>query len=95
MQAYEGENGDCNSNGVPDMLDLLQGTSVDTDVNGLPDECVPCNSDLNNDRVVTGADLGVLLGSWGQSDVLADLNADGVVGGADLGILLGAWGACP
>lgn len=95
MQAYEGENGDCNSNGVPDMLDLLQGTSVDTDVNGLPDECVPCKSDLNNDRVVTGADLGVLLGSWGQSDVPADLNADGVVGGADLGILLGAWGACP
>lgn len=95
MQTYEGENGDCNSNGVPDLLDLLQGTSVDTDVNGLPDECVPCASDLNNDRVVTGADLGVLLGSWGQSDVPADLNADGVVGGADLGILLGSWGACP
>jgi len=39
--------------------------------------------------------LGLLLGTWGQSDVPTDLNADGNVGGADLGILLGAWGPCP
>ena len=95
MQAYEGPNGDCNGNGVADLLDLLQGTSVDTDHNGLPDECLPCPADLTGDHAVTGADLGLLLGSWGQSDVPADLNADGTVGGADLGILLGAWGACP
>ena len=95
MQAYEGENGDCNGNGVADLMDLLTGTSVDADLNGLPDECVPCPADFTGDRLVSGADLGVLLGTWGQSDVPTDLNADGNVGGADLGILLGARGPCP
>jgi len=41
---------------------------------------------------VTGADLGALLGVWGQAGVPADLNHDGTVDGADLGILLSNWG---
>jgi hypothetical protein len=52
-----------------------------------------CLGDLNGDRGVNGADLGLLLGSWGGAQF--DLNGDGVVTGADLGILLGAWGTCP
>jgi hypothetical protein len=48
--------------------------------------------DLNTDPVVDGADLGILLGNWGQSCALGDINNDGVVDGADLGLLLGAWG---
>lgn len=54
----------------------------------------PPNPDLNGDGVVNGADLGLMLTSWGTqgSGVPADLNGDGVVGGADLGILLTAWG---
>ena len=95
MLAYEGENGDCNRNGVPDLQDLLLGTSVDANFDGKPDECLPCVADLTGDRAVNGADLGLLLGSWGQSDVPADINLDGVVNGSDLGQMLGAWGACP
>ncbi len=53
----------------------------------------PCPADFDADGTVGGADLGVLLGSWGGSDL--DLTADGIVNGADLGVLLGAWGACP
>jgi formylglycine-generating enzyme required for sulfatase activity len=53
-----------------------------------------CLGDLNADRTVTGADLGILLGQWGQAGS-GDLNGDGIVGGADLGLLLGVWGACP
>ena len=53
-----------------------------------------CLGDLNADRTVTGADLGILLGQWGQAGS-GDLNSDGIVGGADLGLLLGVWGACP
>jgi hypothetical protein len=53
-----------------------------------------CTGDLNNDRVVNGADLGILLGDWGGNNS-SDLNGDHVVNGADLGILLGAWGNCP
>jgi hypothetical protein len=55
----------------------------------------PCPADLNIDRVVDGADLGLLLGAWGPGNGIADINRDGVVDGADLGLLLGAWGLCP
>ena len=95
MQAYEGQNGDCNANGSPDLQDLLAGTSIDANLDGVPDECIPCRGDLNSDRIVNGADLGSLLAAWGQSDVPGDLNLDGIVNGADLGALLAAWGGCP
>lgn len=56
----------------------------------------PC-PDLNGDCVTDGADLGLLLGSWGPCGkgipgCTGDLNDDGEVNGADLGLLLGAWG---
>jgi hypothetical protein len=54
---------------------------------------LPCVGDLNDDGAIDGADLGLLLGSWGG--VQGDLTGDGVTDGADLGLLLGAWGACP
>ncbi|MCA9284461.1 MAG: thrombospondin type 3 repeat-containing protein [Phycisphaerales bacterium] len=48
--------------------------------------------DLDGDNDVDGADLGMLLGSWGPCPGCpADLLEDDVVDGADLGILLGAW----
>lgn len=49
--------------------------------------------DLNDDGVVDGADLSILLGAWGTdgSGTGADLNGDGAVDGADLSIFLGAW----
>jgi hypothetical protein len=47
-------------------------------------------TDLNGDGRVDGADLGILLGSWGTA--ANDLNGDGQVDGADLGVLLGDWG---
>ncbi len=53
-----------------------------------------CLGDLNTDRTVNGADLGILLGQWGQTGS-GDLDGNGIVGGADLGLLLGVWGACP
>ena len=48
-------------------------------------------ADLNGDGVVNGADLGQLLGNWGQPGA-TDLNGDGTTNGADLGFLLGHWG---
>ena len=57
----------------------------------------PCTGDVNGDGQVNGADLGLLLGSWGAcpTGCPADLNDDGQVNGADLGLMLGAWGVCP
>jgi hypothetical protein len=49
------------------------------------------DGDLDGDGRVDGADLGLLLGSWGQVGGDADLDGSGLVDGGDLGILLGAW----
>lgn len=57
--------------------------------------CSGIVGDLNDDGVVNGADLGILLGAWGPcadcNDCIADLDGDCEVDGADLGALLGAW----
>ncbi len=51
--------------------------------------------DLDNDGVVGGADLGLLLSSWGDCMVNqpcdADLDGSAVVDGGDLGLLLVSW----
>lgn len=48
--------------------------------------------DLGDDGMVGGADLAVLLASWGTCPTCpADLNADGTVDGADLAALLANW----
>ena len=55
--------------------------------------CTPaCPADLDNNGVVGGSDLTILLSAWGTP--AADLNGDGTTGGSDLTILLGAWGNC-
>jgi hypothetical protein len=55
-----------------------------------------CVGDLNVDGVVNGADLGLMLSSWGPCGTSCpyDLNTDGQINGADLGLVLSAWGAC-
>jgi hypothetical protein len=57
----------------------------------------PAREDLNGDGWVDGADVGLLLSSWGPcatcADCPADLDGDCMVGGSDLGIVLGAWSA--
>ena len=67
-------------------------------------EITPCLdvADLNQDGVVNGIDLGVLLSNWsipagspgcgGAAPCAADLNGDGFVNGIDLGMLLANWG---
>ena len=51
-----------------------------------------CPGDFNQDGVIDGIDLGILLSGWGicpaGSDCFQDLNEDGEVNGADLGVLL-------
>lgn len=51
-------------------------------------------SDLNDDKEVDSADLGILLGAYGRGGNAYDLNQDGLIGGADLGLLLGDFGSC-
>lgn len=55
-----------------------------------------CTGDVNDDGLVSGPDLAVLLGTWGvcSGPCLADFDSSGVVDGVDLATLLGNWGAC-
>lgn len=87
---------DCNSNGIPDAIDIAAGAEEDLDLDGTPDDC-ECRADIFVDGFVDGADLGVLLAQWGPSSVVrpSDFNRDGIVNGDDLGYLLSRWGACP
>ena len=93
---------DCNGDGVPDIDQIRLGVLADVDQNGVPDccdegvSCDPCLGDVNNDGIVNGADISVLLGFWGLNGkpVAADINQYGSVDGADLAQLLGSWGQC-
>ena len=57
-------------------------------------DCSDCDDqpspDLDGNGVVDGADLGLLLVSWGGPGI-GDLNGDGTTDGGDLGILLAGW----
>ena len=54
-----------------------------------------CLTDLDQNGVTNGPDLGLLFVAWGSCpDCQPDLNGDGVVDGQDLGILFLGWGPC-
>ena len=55
----------------------------------------PCDGDLNDDDVVDGGDLSLVLGYWGSANPTFDLDGSGLVDGADLAFVLGEWGDCP
>ncbi|MFB3098891.1 MAG: FG-GAP repeat protein, partial [Acidimicrobiia bacterium] len=59
---------DCNLNGVSDVCDIADGTSKDTDGNGIPDECErqACSWDLDATGSVGILDLLALLAAWGS-----------------------------
>ena len=56
---------DCNGNTVHDACDIANGTSLDADGDGVPDECVVCQSDLDGDGEVGIVDFLKLLSDWG------------------------------
>jgi len=55
-------------------------------------ECVQtgCPEDLNDDGIVNGADIGLLVAAWGTPD--GDVNGDGNTDGADMGLMIAAFG---
>ena len=87
---------DCNANGVWDVKDLLLGTSLDQDGDGIPDECTICLGDLNLDGRVDVDDLLTIISfEWGCSaDCLGDLDTSGVVDAVDVLYMIALWGSC-
>jgi len=56
-----------------------------------------CPTDLDQNGITDGGDLGAFFVHWGDclvEDCPADFNDDEVVDGVDLGILFSAWGPC-
>jgi len=49
-------------------------------------------ADINNNGVVDGTDLTLLLSAWGSNNADADIDGSGLVGGTDLTALLASWG---
>jgi hypothetical protein len=88
---------DCNGNFVPDGCDIADGTSLDENANGIPDECeeIVCPWDLDGNGMVATADLLTLIGAWGfNPGHPADFDGNDVVGTPDLLALLANWGQC-
>jgi hypothetical protein len=91
---------DCNSDGIVDYGQILQGQLVDSDQNGVPDVCEvdPCPGDVTNGGSVDATDLSVILAAWGtngQGEFDADADNSGLVDGGDLALVLSGWGPCP
>jgi hypothetical protein len=88
---------DCNANGRPDSCDIGEGSSLDLNSDGFPDECGErCIPDFNNDGGVDGSDLGAFFVSWEAGDAAADVNRDGGIDGADIATFYFMWqrGVC-
>lgn len=71
--------------------ELIDSTDLDIDDRTVE---LDCPGDLNFDRVVDSADIGLMLGEWGAPRSIADLDRNGTVDSGDLGLLLGAFGGC-
>ena len=88
---------DCQPNGVIDVCDIADGTSLDANSNGTPDECEQdCPGDLDGDRDVDLSDLAQLLSNYGMTAGATyedgDLDGDGDVDLSDLAELLAHYG---
>lgn len=100
---FDGVIQDCNNNKIPDMTDIVVGTSPDSDQDGIPDECQVLG-DITKDGVVNVFDLFELLSNWGscaQPCPPACIGDLGSVSGSgtdcnvdvfDLFVLLSNWG---
>ncbi|KPJ92449.1 MAG: hypothetical protein AMJ53_09350 [Gammaproteobacteria bacterium SG8_11] len=79
---------DSDGDGVIDFLDncvfVANRDQRDADNDGYGSLC---DADLNNDRIVNAADLGLFKQVYGTDDAVADFNGDGRVDDIDLGIL--------
>jgi hypothetical protein len=86
---------DCDDNGVLDSCQIASGAG-DSDGNGVLDVCEQLFADINEDGVVNGADMALVLSAWAEiGKQAADLNRDGIVDGNDLGLVLANWSELP
>ncbi|VAX39809.1 hypothetical protein MNBD_PLANCTO03-1971 [hydrothermal vent metagenome] len=83
---------DCNSDGIVDYGQIVNGTLADTNDNGIPDIC-ECVADFNNDGSVDTQDFLAFLNAWNAGESSADINGDGLVNSQDVLAFLNLWNA--
>jgi len=54
-----------------------------------------CPADFNNDGIVDGADISIILNVFGSSTARLDLNDDGIINSGDISFVLNLFGQCP
>lgn len=79
---------DCNTNGTDDRIDILEGVSIDADLDGYPDEC--CPADYSGGGLGFD-DLFAFLNAWFAVDPSADFNNDFDITFQDIFDYLNAW----
>lgn len=68
---------DCNGNGIDDAIDLIDQVSTDCDINGVPDECQPCEDCDGNgvlDDCADAAGGGLAASYWIDEDGPGDFD---------------------
>jgi len=93
---------DVNGDGTRDMIVAAPGNGTGAVyVFFMPPPPPPCPEDLNNDGVVDGGDIAVILNNFGPCPptpccpCLGDLSGDGQVDSFDIAFVLNAFGPCP
>ncbi|MDG2291511.1 MAG: di-heme oxidoredictase family protein [Phycisphaerales bacterium] len=95
LLAWDDDLGDCDDDGTLDLLELLEGTQQDVNEDGVPDDCVVCDGDIDEDGFVGVNDLLAVIADWGPcSGCVGDVNNDTMVNVDDLLMVIAAWGPC-
>ena len=93
--AHFGSTADCNHNGVLDACDIFNGTVLDINNDGVPDDCIAtnCPPDFNRDGILDPDDLADYISAFFSAPppATADYNCDGLVDPDDLADYIGAY----
>ena len=99
LEAYDGSGGgtpiDLAGTGLASIRFVRIAVPTDAmfvpEIDAVVDVASQSSPDLNNDGIVNGVDLTILLGDWGVEGSPFDQNGDGIIDGADLTVILAAW----
>jgi hypothetical protein len=81
---------DCNGNGLADSLDISSGTSIDSNANGIPDECEDCNANGVLDPIDIASGTSRDVDADGVCDECQpDCNANGIPDTHDIKLMPG------
>jgi hypothetical protein len=74
----------------PVAVGNVQSNQIDTDGDG-----TPCDTDFDQNGVITGSDFSIFLENFNTGNPLTDLNGDGVTSGADFTIFVSSSNSGP